>query len=56
MLTLRKLRREDSIEELTYLLHRAYARLGAVGLNYTAVDQVPAWHKGDRFIYLMSAL
>ncbi|MGC4042524.1 MAG: GNAT family N-acetyltransferase [Armatimonas sp.] len=29
----------DSLEELTELLHRAYARLGAMGLNYTAVDQ-----------------
>ncbi|RQO60410.1 GNAT family N-acetyltransferase [Paucibacter sp. KBW04] len=33
---------EDSIEDLTQLLHRAYARLGAMGLNYTAVDQTPA--------------
>ena len=31
----------DSIVELTQLLHRAYARLGAMGLNYTAVDQSP---------------
>lgn len=30
---------EDSIDELTALLHRAYARLGSMGLNYTAVDQ-----------------
>ncbi len=29
----------DSIEELTCLLHAAYASLGAMGLNYTAVDQ-----------------
>jgi len=29
----------DSINELTGLLHRAYARLGDMGLNYTAVDQ-----------------
>jgi hypothetical protein len=27
------------MEELTALLHRAYADLGAMGLNYTAVDQ-----------------
>lgn len=26
-------------EELTGLLHRAYAELGAQGLNFTAVDQ-----------------
>lgn len=29
----------DSIEALTRLLHSAYARLGDMGLNYTAVDQ-----------------
>ena len=29
----------DSVAELTALLHRAYAALGAMGLNYTAVDQ-----------------
>jgi GNAT superfamily N-acetyltransferase len=27
------------MQEVTRLLHRAYARLGAMGLNYTAVDQ-----------------
>jgi len=32
---------DDSIEELTKLLHHAYARLGAMGLNFTAVDQSP---------------
>jgi GNAT superfamily N-acetyltransferase len=31
----------DSVEALTALLHRAYARLAAMGLNYTAVDQAP---------------
>lgn len=36
---IRELRASDSIDELTALLHRAYARLGAMGLNYTAVDQ-----------------
>jgi GNAT superfamily N-acetyltransferase len=36
---IRQLGPEDSIEELTALLHRAYARLGRMGLNYTAVDQ-----------------
>lgn len=30
---------DDSLEELTALLHRAYAVLGNMGLNYTAVDQ-----------------
>ena len=38
-LQLRPLAPGDSIAELTALLHRAYARLGAMGLNYTAVDQ-----------------
>ena len=28
----------DSLVALTTLLHRAYARLGAMGLNFTAVD------------------
>jgi GNAT superfamily N-acetyltransferase len=32
----------DSIEELTKLLNDAYAYLGNMGLNYTAVDQSPA--------------
>lgn len=41
MLALRDLEPEDSIEALTALLHRAYAALGAMGLNYTAVDQTP---------------
>jgi GNAT superfamily N-acetyltransferase len=36
---LRPLQASDSIEALTALLHRAYAPLGARGLNYTAVDQ-----------------
>jgi GNAT superfamily N-acetyltransferase len=36
---IRPLAAEDSLDELTALLHRAYARLGGMGLNYTAVDQ-----------------
>ncbi len=36
---IRPLTDADSLGELTQLLHRAYARLGAMGLNYTAVDQ-----------------
>jgi len=32
----------DSLQELTHLIHSAYARLGAMGLNYTAVDQTVA--------------
>jgi GNAT superfamily N-acetyltransferase len=40
-LQLRLLAATDSVVELTALLHRAYARLGAMGLNYTAVDQTP---------------
>ena len=38
---IRPIAESDSILELTQLLHRAYARLGAMGLNYTAVDQSP---------------
>lgn len=37
--SIRPLEPTDSLAELTDLLHRAYARLGAMGLNYTAVDQ-----------------
>lgn len=36
---LRLLNESDSLVALTELLHRAYAPLGAAGLNYTAVDQ-----------------
>jgi GNAT superfamily N-acetyltransferase len=39
---LRPLRASDSLADITALLHRAYARLGAMGLNYTAVDQTEA--------------
>ena len=38
---IRPLEASDSIGEITSLLHRAYARLGAMKLNYTAVDQTP---------------
>ena len=41
MVTIRSLVASDSIHELTALLHEAYAGLGAMGLNYTAVDQSP---------------
>ena len=41
MLQLRRFEESDSIDELTLLLHRAYASLGNMGLNYTAVDQTP---------------
>ena len=37
--TIRKLEPTDSLEELTELLHAAYAELGRMGLNYLAVDQ-----------------
>ena len=36
---IRDIEPEDSVEELTELLHSAYARLGEMGMNYTAVDQ-----------------
>jgi GNAT superfamily N-acetyltransferase len=39
---IRRLATSDSLESLTALLHRAYSRLGAMGLNYTAVDQTAA--------------
>jgi GNAT superfamily N-acetyltransferase len=38
-ITIRPLAPGDSLEALTAMLHRAYARLGAMGMNYTAVDQ-----------------
>jgi GNAT superfamily N-acetyltransferase len=41
MLTIHKFQKSDSLEALTLLLNRAYAELGAIGLNYTAVDQAP---------------
>jgi GNAT superfamily N-acetyltransferase len=41
MQIIRSLGPNDSLAELTQLLHRAYASLGAMGLNYTAVDQTP---------------
>lgn len=41
MFSIRQLQDADSLLELTHLLHAAYARLGALGLNYTAVDQSP---------------
>jgi GNAT superfamily N-acetyltransferase len=37
--TIRPLASGDSLDALTALLHRAYASLAAMGLNYTAVDQ-----------------
>jgi GNAT superfamily N-acetyltransferase len=40
-ISIRPLGAGDSIEELTALLHRAYAALGEMGLNYTAIDQTP---------------
>jgi GNAT superfamily N-acetyltransferase len=36
---IRVLDERDSLEELTALLHRAYAELGAMGFRYKAVDQ-----------------
>ena len=39
MLKIRPLLPSDSMVQITQLLHRAYARLGSMGLNYTAVDQ-----------------
>ena len=39
MLLIRHIQDHDSLSALTDLLHRGYARLGAMGLNYTAVNQ-----------------
>jgi GNAT superfamily N-acetyltransferase len=36
---IRPLQPSDSVESITLLLHKAYSRLGLLGLNYTAVDQ-----------------
>lgn len=36
---IRELAATDSLAELTDLIHRAYARLGQMGLQHTAVDQ-----------------
>lgn len=36
---IRELLPTDALDDLTDLLHRAYARLGEMGLNFTAVDQ-----------------
>ena len=38
-MVIRPLQITDSIAVLTELLHSAYAKLGAMGFNYTAVDQ-----------------
>jgi len=38
-ISIRPLGPDDSVEDLTALLHRAYAALGAQGWNFTAVDQ-----------------
>lgn len=42
MVSIRPLARDDSLAAVTQLLHRAYARLGASGLNFTAVNQSEA--------------
>lgn len=53
---LRPLQASDSIEALTALLHRAYAPLGAMGLNYTAVDQsVETTHRRVRGAHCLVA-
>jgi GNAT superfamily N-acetyltransferase len=41
-ISIRHLGADDSVEDLTAFLHRAYAALGAKGWNYTAVDQTVA--------------
>jgi GNAT superfamily N-acetyltransferase len=39
LFVIRPLAASDSLAEITTVLHRAYAQLAAMGLNYTAVDQ-----------------
>ncbi len=39
MISVRPLAPDDSLTAITVLLHAAYARLAAMGLNYTAADQ-----------------
>lgn len=41
-ITLRRLRPDDSMDELTAMLRRAFTRLGASGMNCTCVTQTPA--------------
>ena len=41
-MVIRELAPGDSIEQLTELLHRAFAPLGQRGMNYSAVDQSPS--------------
>ena len=38
-ISIRPIEPGDDVAALTDMLHRAYAVLGAMGLNYTAVDQ-----------------
>ena len=38
---IRLLRADDSIDEITALIHRAFARLGRMGFHCTAVEQSP---------------
>lgn len=45
-LRIRPLQDSDDLNELTALLHRAYAALAARGLNYTAVDQTVETTRG----------
>lgn len=46
---IRPLREDDDIVALTALLHRAYAPLGAAGMNFTAVDQTEAQTRARLF-------
>lgn len=43
---IRPLGPDDSLDELTELLHRAYQRLAVMGLNFTAVDQESSVTRG----------
>ncbi len=57
---IRRLRATDSFDELTSLLHRAFAPLGRLGLQCTGVDQSVDTtsrraHRGDCFVALADA-
>ncbi|HSW05452.1 GNAT family N-acetyltransferase [Aquabacterium sp.] len=54
---IRPLAEHDSMVKITALLHRAYAPLGAAGMNFTAVDQAVEMtqvrvHRGQCFVAL----
>lgn len=56
-ITLRRLQAEDCLEHLTAMLHRAFSRIGEMGIPCSGVDQVPEVtrqriERGDCFVAL----